>query len=37
MIEVLDSGFYTSIQDEGRKGYRHLGVPVSGCDGSESI
>ena len=31
MIEVLDSGFYTSIQDEGRKGYRHLGVPVSGA------
>ena len=31
MIEVIDAGFYTSIQDHGRVGYRHLGVPVSGA------
>ncbi len=31
MVEVLDSGFYTTIQDEGRFGYRHLGIPVSGA------
>ena len=30
MIEVVDAGFFTSIQDQGRHGYRHLGVPVSG-------
>lgn len=31
MLEVIDSGFYTSLQDKGRVGYRHLGVPVSGA------
>lgn len=31
MIEVIDAGFYTSIQDQGRVGYRHLGVPISGA------
>lgn len=30
MIEVIDAGFFTTLQDEGRKGYRHLGVPLSG-------
>lgn len=30
MIEVLSPGVYSSIQDEGRLGYRHLGVPISG-------
>jgi len=30
MIEVLNPGFYTSIQDLGRKGFRKYGVPVSG-------
>lgn len=30
MIKVLKSGFYSSIQDAGRFGYRHFGVPVSG-------
>lgn len=30
MITVIDPGFYTSIQDSGRLGYRHLGVPVAG-------
>jgi biotin-dependent carboxylase-like uncharacterized protein len=31
MIELLSSGFYTSIQDHGRFGYTNFGVPVSGA------
>ncbi|RNL91428.1 biotin-dependent carboxyltransferase [Sinomicrobium pectinilyticum] len=31
MIKVLKPGFYTSVQDTGRTGYRHMGVPVSGA------
>jgi biotin-dependent carboxylase-like uncharacterized protein len=31
MIEVLNPGFYTSIQDLGRYGFRKYGVPVSGA------
>lgn len=30
MMQVVSPGFYTSIQDRGRKAYRHLGVPISG-------
>lgn len=30
MLKVLKSGFYTTLQDEGRFEYRHIGVPVSG-------
>ncbi|MFM1878982.1 MAG: hypothetical protein RLZZ241_1848 [Bacteroidota bacterium] len=30
MIQVKDPGFFTSVQDLGRYGYRHFGVPVSG-------
>ena len=30
MLKVLKSGFFTSIQDSGRFGYRDKGVPVSG-------
>lgn len=30
MIEVINPGFYASIQDLGRFGYRDLGVPCSG-------
>lgn len=30
MIKVLSAGFYTTIQDLGRKNYRNIGVPVSG-------
>lgn len=30
MIEVMQSGFFSTIQDLGRNEYRHLGVPVSG-------
>ncbi|EDP69780.1 Allophanate hydrolase subunit 2 [Flavobacteriales bacterium ALC-1] len=31
MIKVIKSGFYTTIQDLGRFGYRRYGVPVSGA------
>lgn len=30
MIKVVKTGFYTTIQDTGRYGYRHKGIPVSG-------
>lgn len=30
-LEVLDGGFFTTIQDAGRTGYRKYGVPVSGA------
>ena len=31
MITVLQPGFYTTIQDAGRKGYQRFGVPVAGA------
>ena len=31
MIKVIKAGFYSSIQDNGRFGYRHYGVPISGA------
>ncbi len=31
MIKVLSSGFFTSVQDEGRFGYGKFGVPISGA------
>lgn len=31
MLRVLKSGFYSTIQDVGRIGYRQYGVPVSGA------
>lgn len=31
MIEVLSPGFYTTIQDKGRTGFRSLGIPQSGA------
>ncbi|MBT8236152.1 MAG: biotin-dependent carboxyltransferase family protein [Bacteroidia bacterium] len=31
MINVVQPGFFTTIQDMGRFGLRHFGVPVSGC------
>ena len=30
MFKVLETGFYTTIQDTGRFGFRDIGVPVSG-------
>jgi biotin-dependent carboxylase-like uncharacterized protein len=33
LLEVVEPGLLTTIQDAGRPGYAHLGVPVSGaCD-----
>ncbi len=31
MLKIIKSGFYTTIQDAGRFGYRTYGVPVSGA------
>lgn len=31
MIEIINSGFYTSIQDNGRNGLKNFGVPISGA------
>lgn len=31
MIEVLRTGLYSSIQDFGRMGYQHLGIPIGGA------
>ena len=31
MIKVIHPGFFTTIQDKGRFGYREKGVPVCGC------
>ncbi len=36
MLKVIKSGFYTTIQDTGRFGYRTFGVPVSGAMDSYS-
>ena len=30
-IKVLQPGLYTTVQDEGRSGYGHLGIPESGA------
>lgn len=30
ILKVLKAGWHTTIQDGGRYGYRHLGVPISG-------
>src|SRR5690625_2464706 len=31
MIDVIQAGFYSSVQDLGRQGYRHIGVGLSGA------
>ena len=36
-LSVIDPGFYTTIQDAGRFGYRSLGVPISGPVDFESF
>ena len=30
MVEVIKTGFYDTIQDLGRTGFQHYGVPYSG-------
>ena len=37
MLKVLKSGFYTTVQDEGRFGLRDKGVPVSGAMDTQSL
>jgi len=37
MIKVMEAGFYTTIQDQGRFGFRHLGVPTSGPMDSQAF
>lgn len=36
MVKVLKAGYYTSVQDLGRFGYREKGVPVSGVMDEQS-
>ena len=36
MIKIISKGLYTTIQDEGRFGYRNIGVPASGYMDRES-
>ena len=31
MLEVIESGIFTTVQDMGRYGYQRYGVPVSGA------
>jgi len=31
MLKVLTAGLWSSIQDQGRVGYKHFGVPSAGC------
>jgi biotin-dependent carboxylase-like uncharacterized protein len=31
VLKVIIPGFHTTIQDEGRRGFQHVGVPVSGA------
>ncbi|MBO9369630.1 MAG: hypothetical protein J7575_00840, partial [Chloroflexi bacterium] len=31
MLEVLDGGWLTTVQDLGRPGYERYGIPVSGA------
>lgn len=37
MLKVLKSGFFISIQDLGRFGYRDIGVPISGAMDADSV
>ncbi len=37
MIKVLKSGFFTTIQDSGRFGFRDKGVPISGAMDSRAL
>ena len=37
MLKLLKSGFYTTVQDKGRYGYRDKGVPISGAMDSSAI
>jgi biotin-dependent carboxylase-like uncharacterized protein len=30
-LKVISPGFHSTVQDEGRRGYQHVGVPISGA------
>jgi allophanate hydrolase subunit 2 len=31
VVKVIAPGFHTTVQDQGRRGFQHVGVPVSGA------
>ncbi len=31
VLKVIAPGFHTTVQDEGRRGFQHVGVPVAGA------
>lgn len=31
MFRILETGFFTTVQDSGRYGFRDIGIPLSGC------
>lgn len=35
-LQIIQPGFYTTVQDAGRRGYAHLGVPESGAMDQDS-
>ena len=37
VIKVISAGIYAALQDAGRYGHRHLGVPVSGAMDTQSL
>ena len=37
IIEILDGGLLTTIQDTGRYGFQKFGIPISGAMDSQSI
>lgn len=37
MLEVVSPGFLTTVQDLGRPGYRHLGVPTGGAADRDAL
>lgn len=36
-IQIIETGFYTTIQDQGRLGYAHMGVPESGAMDKQAL
>lgn len=36
-IQVIEPGFYTTIQDQGRLGYAHMGIPESGAMDKQAL
>ena len=31
VLKVVAPGFHTTLQDEGRRGFQHVGIPISGA------